>query len=375
MVLTTLPLLAQVGPLVCSTHTETLSDVTAVDTDVPTDPVFYTALKQAFPEDEFINVKSINQLLLVDSACASDCGGLEADFRVPRFKANEDLYANKKETIGLSLQFLDRYKANFQEAKVSLPKELEYEERRLQWLTFDPGLYESARKDVMNKKIFLKRYRLDKESDIPLIEAKIRTDLEEVERQIQFIQNFKKRITNEVSSNRVLLNKFLLYYRLKSVSLMVRHRIGDSSCGLTDLEIFLLHEYSRYLFIPLNDALNLNKLEKIKQFQPIIEIINLGLSRLEPFSGNVIRGTKLPTNVDNEHIEGSNVLYPAFTSTSKSEEFGTESALRLHIKSRTGRYIAPLTERQHEQEVLLPSGAKFRITKRIGREIYMEETP
>lgn len=132
------------------------------------------------------------------------------------------------------------------------------------------------------------------------------------------------------------------------------------NCGLTPAEVFALVDYTESGFEKLNKALRSPPVpEKYRLYR---DVLNTALTKIKIFSGEVKRGAEsLPEKVLAQHKPGKTVTYQAFTSTSKDSGFS--GAVQFVIKSRTGRYIAPLSSSESEEEVLFPTGSRFKILK------------
>lgn len=130
-------------------------------------------------------------------------------------------------------------------------------------------------------------------------------------------------------------------------------------CGMSPAEIYALYDYTYVGFRNLNAFLR----ETSKPGETTIrqrDIVNSALSKLKKYDGETMRGAnEMPTEVLDEHKVGAIVKYPAFTSTSVTGVVGGMQS--FVIKSKNGRYIAPLSASRDEEEVLFQAGAKFKI--------------
>lgn len=129
-------------------------------------------------------------------------------------------------------------------------------------------------------------------------------------------------------------------------------------CGLTAEEQFSIAAYTGNHYRCLNGYLRQTKI-KNPALDYYIETLNNALNRLPNYEGIVVRGGKLPPEVDKLHQVGSVVTYDAFTSAStKKSFFGADVFI---IFSKTGKPVMSLSFNKHEFEVLFKSGTRFKI--------------
>lgn len=102
---------------------------------------------------------------------------------------------------------------------------------------------------------------------------------------------------------------------------------------------------------------------KTKKCEGVIQVLNTGLSRLPNYKGWVMRGASLPESVRKEHVEGQDINYPAFTSSSTSN--GWDRNDNFLIYSETGKSINDISTFKGEDEVLFRANTSFRILKII----------
>lgn len=100
--------------------------------------------------------------------------------------------------------------------------------------------------------------------------------------------------------------------------------------------------------------------------------LNDALDRLEPFNGKVYRKATLNPEQANQYIPGMVIEERGFTSTSKNSSTWSGS-YRYIIESKKGRDIQELSHHYSEAEVLFKSGSRFRVIKREGFDIVLEE--
>lgn len=90
-----------------------------------------------------------------------------------------------------------------------------------------------------------------------------------------------------------------------------------------------------------------------------IDTLNEALRKLPKHEGFVVRGTRLPASVRDQHQVGATVVYDAFTSTSTGGAFSGNDQFLIY--SRTGRPVMSISSISGEDEVLFPSGTRFRV--------------
>lgn len=115
------------------------------------------------------------------------------------------------------------------------------------------------------------------------------------------------------------------------------------------------------------------------------DLVNEALRLSPTYQGRVTRGVSLSGNALkkflDEHrqamLEGSSIVHRGFISTSKGERAAFGGNVVLHIESRTGVYVRPISLHPGENEVLLKHGARFTVSKveQTGAQwhIYLEE--
>lgn len=127
--------------------------------------------------------------------------------------------------------------------------------------------------------------------------------------------------------------------------------------GLTIPEAVAIKEYTGGGFIELNQSLNT---QVTQEMSDVAEVLRQALNKLPDYDGVVIRRTRLPKEVLENHKLYGVVTYPAFTSATydKLDKF-TDYPHRLIIKSKTGKKVDWLSSNFSELEVLFTSPSKF----------------
>jgi len=153
------------------------------------------------------------------------------------------------------------------------------------------------------------------------------------------------------------------------------HHTAATKCGMSRVESCLLISYTGSLFQKLNSDLRM----KSNKYKYVEKILNAALGKFKDQKIKVKRVMMASAEVLNQHKKGQVITYEAFTSTSKRGEWGEHAdefmpnALLLTIRSKHGKYIAPISEFQMEEEVLFKSKTKFKIISKEGNEVIMEE--
>lgn len=150
---------------------------------------------------------------------------------------------------------------------------------------------------------------------------------------------------------------------------------GFKYCGMTVAEIHSIVNYTMFGYQSLNQALRQGG-ESRATHKPFEEILNSALEKLQSYDDLVKRGGNLPPAILATHNVGNIVTYPSFTSTSVG--YGFDGDHTFVIKSKTGKYIGPLSSSPDEEEVLFKSGARFKVLDRKEKsngeiEFVMEE--
>ncbi len=98
-----------------------------------------------------------------------------------------------------------------------------------------------------------------------------------------------------------------------------------------------------------------------KQYAPIVKIINAGLKKLPNYKGQVVRFEK-KKSISRFGV-GKVKTFKAYTSSSKKKGFCWSGNVKMVIQSKTGKYIAPMSAYNSEDEVLFAPNTKFKVTK------------
>jgi hypothetical protein len=140
----------------------------------------------------------------------------------------------------------------------------------------------------------------------------------------------------------------------------VRWKVKYRDCGLTDAEIFSIKMYTGDFFSLLNPVLRMGTAPKLRKWQPVIGAINSGLAKLSEYKGTALRVQTMTKILSRQYCVGCIITMKAFTSTTLLSGIGDNDTV-LEIKSKRGRYIAPLSTNEEEEEVLFRTGTKFKV--------------
>lgn len=155
----------------------------------------------------------------------------------------------------------------------------------------------------------------------------------------------------------------------------LRPYLQKIGCNISDLDVFAISIYSGSQYKVLNDTLRKGTPEEVAKYQFLIDAINAGLEKLQPYEGVVRRGIALlPPAVMKQYCKGCVVEEKAFTSTTINSSY-SKAPLQFVIHSKTGAYIAPLSSAPMEEEVLFKSGTRFKVLSKTKNVITMEEVP
>ncbi len=133
-------------------------------------------------------------------------------------------------------------------------------------------------------------------------------------------------------------------------------------CGLSIAEYLALREYTGSGYMQLNRILRTGTEEEKVANAPFAETLQAALFKLRPYVGPVRRGTEMPEDVLKAHQPGQIIPYKAFTSSSINKGFG--GSQKFFIKSKSGRYVDPLSSSSGELEVIFPKDTKFKVLER-----------
>lgn len=154
--------------------------------------------------------------------------------------------------------------------------------------------------------------------------------------------------------------------------------------GLNKVQSMVLYSYSTEDYKKINPLLRLPK-DQIPNEAIIYKVfLNSVMDRLPNFSGLVKRGLKIPDDQIGRYVEGAEVEFSSYTSTTKDLSFMRfENIHRMIIQSKTGKDISQFSANPNESEVLFKAGARFKVTKVLSKvnlngrqaelEIHLEE--
>lgn len=171
----------------------------------------------------------------------------------------------------------------------------------------------------------------------------------------QLKQNFPKTMT--VYEQEEIIKKWI--YGYSSANQVFSKEATDliRDFDLTIPEAVAIREYTGFGSFEINAFLNGIS---DKDMSNIADLLRQALAKLPNYQGTVVRRTKLPTEILEQHQIGKIVEYPAFTSTTsgKIDQFQNHPH-RLVIKSKHGKNIKFLSVNSYEDEVLFTSPTKF----------------
>ena len=146
----------------------------------------------------------------------------------------------------------------------------------------------------------------------------------------------------------------------KESRLLAKFRPGFEDCGLSDAEIIAIGAYTENAYLALNEQ------ARGGGTSSLIETINSGLRKLNPYKGVVRRAVNELGDDLSKLVPGAVVTFRGFTSTTAFGP-GYEGRYTFEIQSCSGRYIAPLSTNFKEEEVLFPTQSRFGVSDRIPR--------
>lgn len=142
---------------------------------------------------------------------------------------------------------------------------------------------------------------------------------------------------------------------------------------LSDVDVFAISIYTGSQYQLLNGALRSGDPAALAKYQFLIDAINAGLDKLEPYEGTVRRGVNLTPAQAKVYCRGCTVTEKGFTSTTLNSSY-SKRKYQFVMTSKTGAYIAPISSAGPiEEEVLFKSGTHFKVTKIQKNVITMEE--
>lgn len=141
------------------------------------------------------------------------------------------------------------------------------------------------------------------------------------------------------------------------VSKFVEHVPGYKDCGLRTAETAAIFDYTNSFYKTLNSALR--KGSTTKDMNAFVETLDRALHKLANHEGWVRRGTDFSEKIRAKYFRGAIVSDLAYTSSTLSRQFSGDD--QLHLFSKTGKYIAPLSANHSEEEVLFLRSTEFEV--------------
>lgn len=171
--------------------------------------------------------------------------------------------------------------------------------------------------------------------------------------------------------NLKLALSFLNWEEIASDAYGIRFGLINKIPSLTTDEARILGSYTSGLYYALNESLYLihqNKkqfsLEKIQAIKTVTNTLNSALSKLELYTGQVIRvSDELPSEVVEQLRNQTYITFHPFTSSSLNFPIYSPSVYRFIIFTRSGR-IVPHSYKPNENEVIIPNKTRFKIINR-----------
>ncbi len=142
--------------------------------------------------------------------------------------------------------------------------------------------------------------------------------------------------------------------------------VAHTPPALTSENLSALNNYTGLGHDDLNDALRTGKMDADQQAR--VEALNRALEKLPAYSGTVVRGTDLPSDVLAQYKPDTMITERAFLSTSMEPAVAQSSAfsgnVEFRILSKTARDISSFSLFPSEKEVLFPNGTQFYVLDR-----------
>lgn len=130
-------------------------------------------------------------------------------------------------------------------------------------------------------------------------------------------------------------------------------------------ETLAIYMYTLDFYDRINEYLRKDRQQPRDFFDKYTEVCNSGLDKMKSFEGTVYRGADLKRDDLKNYKEalknGTPHIEKAYTSTSKNKSGAFNRNTFYEIKSKTGKFIEPLSEYEHEAEVLFKEGTQFKI--------------
>lgn len=253
------------------------------------------------------------------------------------------------------IQNLSAEKKQLQTAKASV-LEIQYLNEKIKTL--------NEKKDLLEKTVGV--YKKDPAAE--KIAAKFRPKvIEHLKTSLDKLKQYQNQLKESLKSDDYKNPDLILNYLKSNGALTLEGREfkmiskGQSHpCELTSLEAYLIRSYTDSMYEDINKILRKGPAHKdYAKIKKISDVINSGLDKIASHGGLVKRGADLPPSVAQAHCLGCILKYEAFTSTSK--ESGFPGQHQFVIKSKSGKYVAAISEVPEEEEVLFKYGTRFKI--------------
>lgn len=139
--------------------------------------------------------------------------------------------------------------------------------------------------------------------------------------------------------------------------------------GISDGDLAAVIAYTGSGYGKINKQLRSGKMTP--HMHEIVLAANSALEKMPSHVGLVRRGAYIEGDAASLYEPGMIIEERGFTSTSRGS--GNSGGLQFHIKSRTGKDVSGVSLHPGEQEVLFRSGSRFRVLRKSGNEVHMEE--
>ena len=142
-------------------------------------------------------------------------------------------------------------------------------------------------------------------------------------------------------------------------------------CKITTAEYEALHGYTVEENFALNAVLR-KTAPATQEINTKISNLKKALKKLDSVSALTLRETDLPHEEEKNHIVGTIVKYPGFTSTSLSLNYERNMSHTFFMYVKNCKYISALSTITSEHEVLCEPGAKFKVQaySKVGEHHY-----
>jgi hypothetical protein len=186
-------------------------------------------------------------------------------------------------------------------------------------------------------------------------------DLTDIDDKIQALSFYIARVTSNKGDVDDRLRVSSQLKRLEN-QIVSKWKSLEIPCGLSFAERYAIYFYTSNGYSGLNRAMRKGSPDDLLPYRPFIATLSSALDKLTPYVGTTQRVGDISPEVLKTYQVGQTIDFKTFVSTGINYTFTGNTKFIIH--SKTGRYVAPLSAHEGEEEVLFKPGILFRIVSR-----------